>query len=304
MSYQEIIEQIAKEVQSTPIQGKVADYIPELSKVQPEKFGVHFCMISGEEQTYGDSLEPFSIQSISKVLSLTMAFKLMGERLWKRVGVEPSGTPFNSLIQLEYERGIPRNPLINSGAMVICDILMDYYDNPLMAFIDFVRDLSGDTSVNYNEKVAKSEMEHGFRNAALIHLMKSFGNINHPVEKVLEFYFYQCALEMNCKQLATTFLLYAGHGKHPVTKNEIISVSNIKRINAIMQTCGFYDESGDYTFRVGLPGKSGVGGGIAAVYPGSFSVAVWSPCLNSKGNSVRGINFLEDFTTRAKASIF
>jgi len=304
MNYQQVINQIAGEILSEKVEGNVATYIPELGKIDPNKFGVYLRTLSGESVAFGESEELFSVQSISKVLALTMAFNLLGEKLWERVGVEPSGTPFNSLIQLEYERGIPRNPLINSGAMVICDVLMDFYDDPLKAFIDFVRDVSGDASIHYNEAVAQSEKAHGFRNAALINLMKSFGNIRNPLDEVLKFYFYQCALEMSCKQLAQTFLLYAGHGKHPVTHQEIISVSKIKRINAIMQTCGFYDESGDFTFKVGLPGKSGVGGGIVAVHPGHFSVAVWSPCLNEKGNSIRGIKFLEELTTETKSSIF
>lgn len=304
MDYQGIINQIAKNIAIEQVEGNVATYIPELGKINPSKFGVFLQTLGGQSIAFGDSEELFSVQSISKVLSLTMAFHLLGEKLWERVGVEPSGTPFNSLIQLEYEQGIPRNPLINSGAMVICDVLMDYYNNPLEAFIDFVRDVSGDASIHYNEAVARSEMANGFRNAALINMMKSFGNIRNPLEDVLRFYFYQCALEMSCKQLAQTFLLYAAHGKHPVTQKEIISVSKIKRINAIMQTCGFYDESGDFTFKVGLPGKSGVGGGIVAVHPGYFSVAVWSPILNKKGNSIRGIKFLEELTTQTKSSIF
>lgn len=304
MEYDKVINEIFFDLDFDASEGKVADYIPELAKVDPNKFGVHLCTLDGENFGLGNYNEAFSIQSISKVLSLTLAFKLDGDRIWQRVGVEPSGNPFNSLVQLEYEHGIPRNPLINSGAMVICDMLISKLENPKEDFLNFVRNIAGDPSINYNPKVAGSELEHGHRNVALANFMKSFNNITNSVEEVLDFYFCQCSLEMSCRQLAHTFLLYAAHGTLPETGKEIISVSKAKRINAIMQTCGFYDESGDFTFKVGLPGKSGVGGGITAVYPGSYSVSVWSPRLNKKGNSVLGIQFLEQLTTKTRASIF
>lgn len=304
MDYQKILDEIASELNDVPSTGKVASYIPELADINPEKFGVHLCTLEGDNFCLGNSNEGYSIQSISKVLALTMAFNIKGEKLWNRVGVEPSGNPFNSLVQLEYEQGIPRNPLINAGAMVISDILIEHLENPEEEFLELVRTIAGDASIGYNPAVAESEFKHGHRNAAQVNLMKAFDNINSDVERVLRFYFYQCSLEMSCRQLANTFLLYANHGTILSTGEEIISVSKTKRINAIMQTCGFYDESGDFSFKVGLPGKSGVGGGIAAVYPGSYSVAVWSPRLNQKGNSVRGMQFLEQLTTKTKASIF
>jgi glutaminase len=281
----------------------VAGYIPELSRVSPDKFGVHLCALDGQQVGIGDYHEPFSIQSIAKVLSLTLAFQQQGESLWNRVGVEPSGNPFNSLWQLEYEKGIPRNPLINSGAIVICDILCSLYENPWDEFIEFVREISGDSEIDSNPHMARSEREIGFRNTALINMMKSSGNIENNIDQVLNLYYKQCAIEMSCEQLANIFLLYANHGKL-ISGDEIISSSMAKRINAIMQTCGFYDEAGEYTFRVGLPGKSGIGGGIVAILPGKYSVAVWSPRLNRKGNSVKGMEFLERLTTRTGSSIF
>ncbi len=304
MDYQKIIEEIAMEVREGPAEGRVADYIPELAGMDPDKFGVHLATLEGEHFHTGDSEEPFSIQSVSKVLSLTLALVHEGEALWRRVGVEPSGNPFNSLVQLEYEEGIPRNPLINSGALVVADILITHLENPEEEFIDFVRKISGNPDIGYNPQVAESEKRHGHRNAALVNLMKSFGNIHNDIDRVLHFYFYQCSIEMSCRELAETFLLYANHGKVPSTGEEVLTVSKTKRINAIMQTCGFYDESGDFTFKVGLPGKSGVGGGIAAVNPEEYSVAVWSPRLNEKGNSVKGMKFLELLTTRTRSSIF
>jgi glutaminase len=238
------------------------------------------------------------------VLSLTLAFQQFGQSLWERVGVEPSGNPFNSLWQLEHEKGIPRNPLINSGAIVICDMLCSKYSDPKMVFLEFVRKLSGNNTINYNEQVAASEKRLGFRNAALINMMKSCGNIENEIDQVLDLYYHQCSIEMTCRELASTFLLYVNHGKMIVDDEEILSLSRTKRINAIMQSCGFYDEAGEYTFKVGLPGKSGIGGGIVAFHPRYFSVAVWSPRLNQKGNSVKGLQLLEMLTTRTGLSIF
>ncbi len=304
IDYQSVLEEISKEVLAIADDGIVAGYIPELALISSSKFGVHLCTIDGNEYGVGDNEEKFSIQSIVKVLSLTLAFQQMGETLWNRVGVEPSGSAFNSLWQLEYEKGIPRNPLINSGAIVICDILCSLYADPWKAFLEFVHAVSGDSTITYNKAVASSESKLGFRNAALINMMASCGNIHHPIDRVLDLYYKQCSIEMSCKELAGTFLLYANHGRSARNGESIITASMAKRINAIMQTCGFYDEAGEYTFKVGLPGKSGIGGGIAAVLPGKFAVAVWSPLLNKKGNSVKGMRLLEMLTTSTGFSIF
>jgi glutaminase len=227
-----------------------------------------------------------------------------GNEIFDRVDVEPSGNPFNSLVQLEYEQGIPRNPLINSGALVICDILLSEFRDPKNELLNFVRTLAVDENIHYNEKIAESEKKTGHRNSALINLLKSFGNIENPVEDVLDFYFESCAIEMTCEELARSFLIYANDGRLAHNNEQIISLSESKRINAIMQTCGFYDEAGEFSFRVGLPGKSGVGGGIAAVHPDHYSVAVWSPRLNEKGNSALGMKALEALTTLSGLSIF
>jgi glutaminase len=304
MNYQAILNEIQKETNTSDFDGEVASYIPELAKVNGNKFGMHLHCINNGHYSFGDSNEKFSIQSISKVLSLSLAFELIGDKIWERVDVEPSGDPFNSLTQLEYENGIPRNPLINSGALVLSDILVTHLENPKADFLAFVRKLGNNSTINYDDAVAKSEKKWGFRNAALINLMKSFGNIDNKTKKVLDFYFYQCSLSMNCKELAETFMLFANQGKIMATGEQIISPSRTKRINAIMQTCGFYDEAGEFTFRVGLPGKSGVGGGIVAVHPNQYSVAVWGPKLNPKGNSAIGMTTLELLTTKTGYSIF
>lgn len=304
MDYQKILDEIQKEIDPNDFAGKVADYIPELAKVDASKFGMHLYCINSGHYHFGDSDEKFSTQSISKVLALVLAVQLEGEGLWRRVDVEPSGNAFNSLVQLEYENGIPRNPLINAGALVIGDILISHFADPKTEFLKLVRKVSGNPALAYDEKVAASEKEWGFRNAALINLMKSFGNIKNDTEAVLDFYFHQCSLSMTCKELAMTFMLFANGGKILASGERILSLSDTKRVNAIMQTCGFYDEAGEFSFRVGLPGKSGVGGGIVAVHPHQYSVATWSPQLNPKGNSAVGMTALELLTTKTGLSIF
>lgn len=304
VKYQEIIEEIFNELKTKPNPGKVATYIPELGNVSADKFGVYLRTVEGETFCYGDSDEPFSIQSIAKVLSLALAYKKDGVKLWKRVGVEPSGNPFNSLVQLEYDGGKPRNALINAGAIVICDVLMSQYEDAPGELLNFIRTISGNSHIEYDTRIAESEKSKGFRNMALVNFIKSFDNIKNDSEKVLDFYFNLCSIKMSCKELAETFVFLANNGRNLELNRDILTTSETKRLNAIMLTCGFYDEAGDFTYKVGLPGKSGVGGGIVAVYPNNYSIAVWSPKLNKKGNSYMGMKFLERFTSETGLSIF
>ncbi|MFN4764514.1 glutaminase [Gillisia sp. Q332] len=304
MEYQKILDQIQEELNYRDVFGKVASYIPELAKVDPKKFGMYLYSTDAQNSSFGDSSEKFSIQSISKVFTLTMAMQILGEDLWDRVDVEPSGDPFNSLTQLEHEKGIPRNPFINSGALVICDILVSNLKDPKAELLEFVRKITGNPEIDYDYTVAASEKSTGYRNYALVNYMKALGNIKNDVEPIVDFYFHQCSLAMSCEELAKAFMLYANRGKLLETGERIISKTKNKRINALMQTCGFYDEAGEFSFEVGLPGKSGVGGGIVAIHPGQYSVAVWSPLLNPKGNSELGMAALERFTTLTGYSIF
>lgn len=303
LDYQAILEEIYSSLKKTEDTGEVASYIPELAKIPKDKLGIHLQLITGEDYAVGDALEKFSIQSISKVFSLSKAFQLVGNKILTRVDVEPSGNPFNHLSLLELENGIPRNPLINSGAIVVADILLSNLKNPKEDFLNFVRELAHDDSISYNEKVAESERETGFNNFAAANLLKSFGNLENDVDDVLDFYFHQCSIMMNCKQLTNAFFVYANRGK--CLKNVLhLTPSQVKRINAIMLTCGFYDEAGEFAFEVGLPGKSGVGGGIVALLPHCFTIATWAPALNPQGNSYLGMQALEQFTTKTKLSIF
>lgn len=283
--------------------GHVADYIPALAKVNPNQYAISICTVDGQTYNIGDFNTKFSIQSISKVFTLAMLAPKMGKELWKHVGREPSGNQFNSLVQLEYENGIPRNPFINAGALVITDWLYKYDKDLRGSLLSFVRELSGDEDINYNNVVAESEYLTGERNKALAHLMKSFGNFSSSVKEIIKIYCLQCSLEMSTLQLAKSFLFLANRG-NLLNGKEIIGARNVKRINALMLTCGLYNESGDFAYRVGVPGKSGVGGGIVAVIPGKLSIAVWSPELNKNGNSYRGIATLEDFTTELGVSVF
>ena len=304
IDYQALFHEIVSEFSDDDELGKVATYIPELGKVDPEKLGIHLTTVQQLHYSYGDSNEKFSVQSIAKVLSLTLALKIMGKDLWGRVGVEPSGSAFNSLVQLEYEKGIPRNPFINAGAIVVCDILVTCLENPKTEFLEFIRKASGIASIGYNQKIANSEKQTGFRNYALTNLMKDFGNIHNDVEPVLDLYFHLCSIEMTCKELAQAFLFLASGGVNPIINETVVNPTRTKRINSLMQMCGFYDEAGEFAFRAGLPGKSGVGGGIVAVHPGKYCIAVWSPKLNMNGNSHKGMKVLEAVTTKTNSSIF
>ncbi|MEK6155260.1 glutaminase [Flavobacteriaceae bacterium 3-367] len=303
IDFQRILNEILGDLSTAKDRGTVASYIPELAKIDINKFGIHLIDDAGNEYSSGNSDEAFSIQSISKVLSLGYAFSIVGDDLWERVNVEPSGDPFNHLSLLEMENGIPRNPLINAGAIVIADVLVSRLKNPKDDFLTYIRTIASDPSIAYDPSVARSEKETGFRNYAAANLLKSYGNLENDVEQVLDFYFHQCALHMSCRQLANVFYMFMNRGKC-LHDNKYFNLNHVKRINALMLTCGFYDEAGEFAFEVGLPGKSGVGGGIVAVLPNEFSVATWSPGLNKKGNSQLGMLALEQLTTKTGRSIF
>lgn len=284
--------------------GEVANYIPALAKVNPRCFGVAMRLLNEQTVGFGDWQTRFSIQSVSKLFTFAMAFSQRGETIWNRLGKEPSGAAFNALFQLEAEKGIPRNPFINAGAMVISDILMSDYDDPMNALLKFLHGLTGDESIGYDEEVFRSELEFGNRNASLAFLMKSFGNIEHPVPDLLRFYFMQCSISMSCAQLVEAAQFLANRGINPLTQRPVMTASQTKRTNALLLTSGLYNEAGDFAFRVGIPAKSGVGGGIVGIIPDHLAIATWSPGLNALGNSELGIDFLEEFTTQTQLSIF
>ena len=299
-----MIDRIRDEVRELWGQGRVADYIPALEKVNPRQFGMAVVTLDRQEYSTGDAQVCFSIQSISKVFTLAMVTRHVGDDIWDAVGREPSGNPFNSLVQLEYEQGKPRNPFINAGALVVTDRLISLYPHPKDAMLEFVRSLCGNDDIYYDKEIARSERLNADRNMSLAYLMKSFGNIRNDVDTLLDVYCHQCAISMSCVDLARAFLFLSNRGVNPFSGKQVLSVSQAKRLGALMLTCGFYDESGDFAFRAGLPGKSGVGGGIAAYIPGNLAVTVWSPELNRHGNSLAGMAALEHFTTDIGNSIF
>ena len=301
---QALLNEILDEVRPLLGQGKVADYIPALATVSGSQLGIAVYSNDGELFCAGDARTAFSIQSISKVFSLVQAIGHSGEAIWQRLGHEPSGQPFNSLVQLEFERGRPRNPFINAGALVICDINQSRFAAPALSMRDFVRRLAGNPEVLVDNRVAESEYQHRARNAAAAYLMQSFGNFHNEVEAVLRSYFSCCALRMSCVDLARAFCFLANQGYCKHSGEQILSPRQTKQVNAIMATSGLYDEAGNFAYRVGLPGKSGVGGGIVAVVPGRFSVCVWSPELNAAGNSLAGIKALELLSERIGWSVF
>lgn len=303
-NYQEVIEEIYHEIKPLTKKGKVADYIPALARVDRNKLGIAVSTIDGESFFIGDVDEKFSIQSISKVYSLSLAIAKLDEKIWKRIGREPSGNAFNSLVQLEYEHGIPRNPFVNAGALVVTDILISYLEDPFTDFTDFIGSLCVSDHIGYNKEVAQSEKETGFTNAAMVNFLRSHNNIENDVNRVLDVYFHYCSIDMTLKELSKSFLYLSNHGAIPCSNQRILTRSQAKRINALMLTCGTYDEAGDFAYLTGIPAKSGVGGGIAAIIPNSLSIAVWSPALNEKGNSLAGIKALELFTTKTGMSIF
>lgn len=284
--------------------GRVADYIPELAVVPPKQFGIALCTPDGAVHTSGAADRPFSIQSISKVFTLTLALQIVGDKLWQRMGREPSGSAFNSLVQLEQERGIPRNPFINAGALVVTDVIESRLQDARGKVLDFVRGLCGNATVDFDPAVAASEQATGYRNAALANFLKSFGNLDNAPDALLDAYFHQCALAMSCIDVARAGLFLANGGVLPATGERVVPRPMAKRINALMQVCGTYDSAGDFAYRVGLPAKSGVGGGILAVLPGRFSACVWSPELDASGNSLAGTRALELLTQKTGLSVF
>ena len=331
MDYQAILNLIHEKIKPLIGDGKVASYIPELASVSPQHFGMAIVDLQGRVFLVGDAAIPFSIQSISKLFGLTLAFHLRGDSIWEHVGREPSGNPFNSLVQLEREQGKPRNPFINAGALVVTDMLCAHYahyprdssdtsdasfsrrehdrdssdvihaDNALM---EFIRKLANNAAIQYDPKVAASERRTSDRNAAMAHFMKSFGNLSNSVDDILDAYCKHCAITMSCVDLARAVTFLANQGNIPWSGEQVLDKSSTKRINALMLTCGTYDAAGDFAFRVGLPAKSGVGGGIVAVIPGECGICVWSPALEESGNSHAGSIALEMLTTVSGRSIF
>ncbi|KOX24732.1 glutaminase [Streptomyces sp. NRRL F-6491] len=297
------MDRIAEEIAELADRGAPADYIPALAAGDPADFGMAVAELDGTVYGVGDWRRPFSTQSVTKVFTLALALAGEGDTLWTHVGREPSGDPFNSLVQLEYENGIPRNPFINAGALVVTDRLHRLTGDASGSLLAFLRAESGNPDLAFDAAVAASEAAHGDRNAALAHFMASYGNITGPVPDLLREYFRQCSLEASCADLALATGFLARHGLRS-DGTRLLTRSQAKQVNAVMLTCGTYDAAGEFAYRVGLPGKSGVGGSVVAVVPGRCTLCVWSPGLDSRGNSVAGVAALDRFTTITGLSVF
>lgn len=302
--YQAVLDRVIDHIKPLLYQGTVAGYIPALAEQSLGQFSIAIQTNDGQSFSAGDIDARFTVQSVSKVMTLTLALQRYGDELWQRVGKEPSGTAFNSLTQLEFENGLPRNPFINAGAIVTCDALYSRLGAPIHTMLEHYRAQSGNDKVKINKRVAQSEFEHRYRNAAMAYLMKSFGNFNNDVEEVLWSYFNYCAIELDCVELAKTFSYLSNQGYCQHSKQQLLTAKQTKQLNSLLFTSGLYDAAGDFAYRVGMPGKSGVAGGIIAVLPNQFTVAVWSPGLDKVGNSVAGIAALEFLSEELGTAIF
>jgi glutaminase len=306
MDFQALVDEVLSDVSAYKGQGNVASYIPALAQADPGKLGLALVLKDGSSFVAGDADEPFSIQSISYVFSLCLALHHVKASLWNHVGREPAGSPINSIVQLEMEKGRPRNPMTAAGALVVCDQLIgkDGADVAVGELLGFLRDRSGDETVSIDEKLAMSESRAGAFNRSLAHFIAAFGNLANPVEEVLSVYYRQCSVAMSCRQLAQAALFLAFDGVDPLTGDAVTIASRSRRINALMLTSGHYDNSGDFAFRVGLPGKSAMSGGILAIVPGTGAVCAWSPGLNAAGTSLAGAMALERLAEKTGWSIF
>ncbi len=297
-----ILARIGQTMRDATDRGEVASYIPELARISPARFGMAIALPGGELYQTGDAETPFSIQSISKVFTLAIALGRLGDQLWNRVGREPSGLAFNSILQLEHEAGIPRNPFVNAGAIAVTDAILEGQQPRaiLAELLRFIRTAAGEDDIHINAAVARSEQATAHRNMALAEFMAAMGNMRNPTALTIGTYVHQCAVEMSCRQLARAGLFLVNAPGCP----RLVSPARVRRINALMMTCGHYDGSGEFAYRVGLPGKSGVGGGILAIAPGRAAISVWSPGLNAQGNSKLGTAAIEALTRATGWSVF
>lgn len=293
----QFLERLTSDIHAMDQWGRVADYIPELARIDPAQFGIAVALADGQMLQAGQAGQRFSIQSISKVFSLACVLGRIGEQIWSRVGREPSGDRFDSILLLEQEKGRPRNPFINAGALVVTDELLTGRtpQQALAEVLGFIRAAAEDPEIHIDKAVAASEAETGHRNKALAHYLRSFGNLRNDPDWTLGTYFHHCAIEMTCVQLARAGRFLAHLPEAPA----MLSPAKLRRLNALMMTCGHYDGSGNFAFRVGMPAKSGVGGGLLVIAPGRASIGIWSPGLDAWGNSQMGTlaaERLADFT--------
>ncbi|MFE8703684.1 glutaminase A [Cytobacillus sp. FJAT-54145] len=303
----EHLEELVAQVRSLTKHGKVADYIPALGKVNGEDLSIALYDIKKECLYAGDYQKKFTLQSISKVLSLALVLMERGkDYVFEKVGMEPTGDPFNSISKLETSiPSKPLNPMINAGALAVTNMIPGYdLEDKWDKLIIFVQKLASDAEVDYDKEVAQSEYETAHLNRALCYFMKQHGIIEGDIEELMELYTRQCSIEMNCFDLARIGAVFALNGQDPDTGETIIPKDIARICKTFMVTCGMYDASGEFAMKVGIPAKSGVSGGIMAVVPEKYGIGIFGPALDEKGNSIAGLKLLQSLANEYDFSIF
>lgn len=304
---EELLEQLIQECIPYTKEGALANYIPELTKADPNKLGAYIISSDGKHYYSGDYMQPFTIQSIVKTILLLQAILDNGiETVSSKIGVEATGNPFDAInVSVQRLDSKNLNPMVNMGAIVMCTLIHgNTYKEKFERVLNLTRELAGNQDIRIDEDVYQSEKKWGNKNRALAYLLKSYGMLDDDVEEVLDCYFHACSISVTCKDLANIGFVLANRGQLPNQTTRIIPANYTRYVNAILTTCGMYDGSGEFALRVGVPAKSGVGGGIMAVAPTKMGIGIYSPMLDEKGNSVAGIHLLEKLSSQLYLSIF
>ena len=304
---EELLEKLISECSSYTKEGALADYIPELTKADPNRLGAYIISSDGKHYYSGDYMQLFTIQSIVKTILLLQALLDNGiEIVSSKVGVEATGKPFDAInVTGQVLDSKNLNPMVNMGAILMCTLIKgDTYTEKFNRVLELTRKLSGNPNITIDENVYLSEKKWGNKNRALAYLLKSYGLLEDDVEEVLDCYFKSCSISVTCKDLANIGFVLANRGRLPNASERAIPINYTRYVNAILMTCGMYDGSGEFALRVGVPAKSGVGGGIMAVVPTKMGLGIYSPALDKKGNSVAGIQLLEKLSSELYLSIF
>lgn len=295
----EIIEESVSKGLVAAGRGEPTKLVPGLEKVPSEKFGFSVALLNGETISCGNAKEKFSLQSITKLFALVALLQRYPDA-WDEIGWEPTEHSFRSLTELEARDGRPRNPFVNAGALVVTDKLKTLSGDGLSPTLELIREQSGNPKITSAASIARAELSSAHVNTAIAHILADAGRIDNPIPVLLRNYFRQCAIEASVEDTAKAALFLA----HKSQRHHVIEFENRRRVNAVMLTAGMYNAAGDLAYRLGIPVKSGIGGGIVGVLPGVGSVCVWSPPLDERGNSVGGLIALEEFSRKARWSIF
>lgn len=302
-----LLSQLVDKHRGLTTRGKVADYIPELGKVDPNLFGVSLYDVKGRLYEAGEFNHPFTVQSISKPIVLLLALLDNGEaKVFEKVGKEPTGDPFNSIVRLEtFNEKKPLNPMINAGAISVSGLVHGKdSQEKTQRILNFVKEITQNDAIYINQDVFESELRTGNRNRSMAYFLKDVGNIEGDVEDTLEVYFKQCSMMITTKDLAYIGALLARNGRDIITNKQVLPVRYCNIVKSYMATCGMYDGSGEFAIDIGVPAKSGVGGGIMCTVLGRMGIGVFSPALDNKGNSLAGLNLLKDLSEELSLSIY